>query len=200
MNPIEIFNRSLFLQINGGNDTPAWLIQFAIFIADDLIYLIPVLLLCMWLRSHSNQRSLAMKACLVTLLALGINQAIGQVWPHPRPFMLGLGHTWLPHSPESSFPSDHMTVFAGVGLTLLLDGALWLGLLTLVTGLSVAWARVFVGVHFPLDMLGAVGVAGCSYFIASPFWHRVGMAITGMVERLYRAVLARPISAGWIQR
>lgn len=200
MNPIEAFNQTLFLQINGSEGTPAWLIQVAIGIADDLIYLIPILLLGMWLRSDSTRRSLAIKACLVTMLALGINQVIRQVWPHPRPFMLGLGHAWLYHAAVSSFPSDHMTVLVSIGLTLLLDGALWLGLATLVAGLFIAWARVFVGVHFPLDMLGAVGVAVCSYFIVSPLWHRVGMVITGLVERLYRTVLARPISAGWIQR
>jgi undecaprenyl-diphosphatase len=55
-------------------------------------------------------------------------------------------------------------------------------------------------VHFPLDMLGAVGIAACSYIIASPPWRRVGMAITVLAEGLYRSVLARPISAGWIRR
>lgn len=200
MNHIEAFNRTLFLQINGGDGTLAWLIQVAIGIADDLIYLIPLLLLGMWLWGDSTRRSQAIKACLVTLLALGANQVIGLVWQHPRPFMIGLGHAWIPHAADSSFPSDHMTVFAGVGLTLLLDGALWFGLATLIGGLSIAWARVFLGVHFPLDMLGAVGVAACSYLIASPLWHRAGMAITGLAERLYRTVLARPISAGWIRR
>lgn len=45
MNSIEVFSRALFLQINGGDGTPTWLIQIAIGIADDLIYLIPLLLL-----------------------------------------------------------------------------------------------------------------------------------------------------------
>lgn len=200
MNNIEALNRTLFLQINGGDGTPAWLIHAAIGIADYLIYLIPLLLLSMWLWGDSTRRSLAIKACLVTLLALGANQVIGLVWQHPRPFMIGLGHAWIPHAADSSFPSDHMTVFAGVGLTLLLDGALWFGLAALIVGLSIAWARVFLGVHFPLDMLGAVGVAACSYLIGSPLWHRAGMAITGLAERLYRTVLARPIGAGWIRR
>jgi hypothetical protein len=44
MTQIEAFNRALFLHINGGDGTPAWLIQAAIGIADDLIYLIPLLL------------------------------------------------------------------------------------------------------------------------------------------------------------
>lgn len=61
-----------------------------------------------------------------------------------------------------------MTVFAGVGLTPLLDGATGWGVVTLLVGLCVAWARVFLGMHFPLDMAGAVAVAGIVYTIASP--------------------------------
>jgi undecaprenyl-diphosphatase len=93
---------------------------------------------------------------LVALLGVAANQAIGALWPHPRPFMIGLGHAWMPHAADSSFPSDHMTVFAGVGLTLLFDGAVGWAILALLVGASVAWARVFLGVHFPPDMAGAV--------------------------------------------
>lgn len=200
MNKIEAFNRSLFLQINGSDSTPAWLIATAIGIADALIYFIPLLLLSLWLWGDGKHRSRAIKACLVTLLALGANQVIGWVWPHPRPFMLGLGHAWMQHAADSSFPSDHMTVFAGVGLTLLVDGATWLGPATLLAGLINAWARVFLGVHFPMDMLGAVGVVACSYLITSPFWNYAGMTITELAERLYQIVLARPIRAGWVRR
>jgi undecaprenyl-diphosphatase len=56
-----------------------------------------------------------------------------------------------------------MTVFAGIGITLLLGGEMTLGVLTLVLGFSVAWSRIYVGRHFPLDILGAVAVACLTY-------------------------------------
>jgi undecaprenyl-diphosphatase len=71
---IEAFNRTLFLQVNAGESTPAWLIRVAVVIADDLIYLIPLLLLGMWLWGDSSRRNQVLKACLVVLLALGANQ------------------------------------------------------------------------------------------------------------------------------
>lgn len=74
--------------------------------------------------------------------------------------MIGLGQTFLPHTPDSSSPSDHATVFAGIGLTLLFGRAFRLAAAVLTIGFVVAWARVFLGVHFPLDMVGAVAVAG----------------------------------------
>ena len=200
MNPFETFNRTLFLQMNGGDRTPAWLIQVATGIADDLIYLIPLLLLGMWLWGGSTRRNQAIKACLVTLLALGANQVIGLVWQHPRPFMIGLGHAWMYHAADSSFPSDHMTVFAGIGLSLLFGGAFRLAAAVLTAGVAVAWARVFLGVHFPLDMAGAVAVAGVATVVISPLWRMAGDTCTNLAEQLYRAVLARPIASGWVRR
>lgn len=196
MNQIEAFNRALFLYINGGDGTPAWLVQIAIVIADGMICLIPLLLVGLWLWGDHARRSLALKACLVALLGVAANQAIGALWPHLRPFMIGLGHTWMPHAADPSFPSDHMTVFAGVGLTLLFDGAAGWAILTLLVSVSVAWARVFLGVHFPLDMVGAVVVAALAYVVVTPPWRKMGGPLTHLAERLYRKGLAFIPSAG----
>ena len=200
MNKIEAFNQSLFLWINASVDTPSWAVDTAIVLADDLIYLIPVLLLVLWLWGDGARRNQAIKACLVTLLALGANQVIGLVWQHPRPFMIGLGHAWIPHAADSSFPSDHLTVFAGIGLTLLFSGAFRIAAAVLVTGFSVAWTRVFLGLHFPLDMVGAVAVTGVAYIVVSPLWRMTGDTLTNLAVKLYRAVFSHPIASGWVRR
>lgn len=200
MNALEAYNRSLFLHINAGDNTQPWLLQMGTSIADGLVYLTPLLLLSMWLWGDGIRRRQAVKACLVTFLALGANQVIGLLWTHPRPSMIGLGHTWIAHAADSSFPSDHMTVFAGIGLSLLFDGALSLAAVVLAGGLVVAWARVFLGVHFPLDMVGAVAVAAMAYAVVLPLWRTWGDTVIHLVERLYRAILARPIAAGWLRR
>jgi len=200
MNKIEVINRAMFLKINAGDTAPGWLVLVAINIADRMICIIPLFLIGMWLWGKSQYRSQAIKACLVTLLALGINQVIGIVWSHPRPFMLNFGHTWMNHAADSSFPSDHMTVFTGIGLTLLFGGSVWLAAAILTMGLFVAWARVFLGLHFPLDMVGAVVVAAAAYVVTSPLWQRVGATIIAIAERLYRLVFARLIASGWCRR
>ncbi|MEO7939130.1 MAG: undecaprenyl-diphosphatase, partial [Burkholderiaceae bacterium] len=160
MDSLESFNRSLFLVINGHEGTPTWLVSTAVVVGDFLIYLVPVILTWMWLTGGVLQRNLALKTFAVVMLAVGVNQLIALVWQHPRPFMLGLGHAWIEHLPDSSFPSDHVTVLSGMGLTLLFGGAIGLAGFLLACTIVVAWARVFLGVHFPLDMLGAVCVSG----------------------------------------
>lgn len=117
MNTLEAFNQALFLLINGTTATPGLEFSVASLIADYVIYVVPLLLAGMWLWGSEAQRGLAIRACLVAVLGVGANQLIGLEWQHPRPFMIGLGHTFLPHAPDSSFPSDHATVFAGIALT-----------------------------------------------------------------------------------
>jgi undecaprenyl-diphosphatase len=70
----------------------------------------------------------------------------------------------------------------------------------LVLGTAVAWARIYLGVHFPLDMLGAIAVVTAVHLGISPLWNPRARQWTAQVERLYHFVLARPISLGWIRR
>ena len=200
MEQIELLNRALFLKINASPDIASWIIGVAKVVADDFIYAIPALLVIYWLWGSEAKRSLALSACLVAMLGVGFNQLIGLGWQHPRPFMIGLGHAWVPHAADSSFPSDHMTVFIGIGISLLFGGEILAGILTLGTGLAVAWSRVFMGVHFPLDMLGATGVACLSYALVLPVWRRVGNTVTTFIEMLYRIIMASPIAKGFVRR
>ena|ERR1035437_1325088 len=197
---LEALNRALFLKINASPAEPAWLVNGVTLIATDLIYMIPLLLLTMWFWGEEARRNLALKACLVAALGVGLNQLIRFAWPHPRPFMLGLGQTYLSHAPDSSFPSDHMTLFVAIALSLLIGVSTRLAVLTLLAGLCNGWARIFLGIHFPLDMVGAVGVAGIAYAIVSPIWRKRGDATMRLAERIYRKILALPIASGWIRR
>ncbi len=199
MDTIEAFNQALFLMINGTPATPAWLVDTARFAANDLIWLVPVLLVGMWLSGSDQQRELAIRVCVVALLALGANQLIGLVWSHPRPFAIGLGHAFLSHAADSSFPSDHATVFASVALTLLVGRMRWLGGLASVVGIAVAWARVFLGVHFPLDMIGAVATACIAYAVLSPLWTVCGRQVARFAIGLYRTLFATLISRCWLR-
>lgn len=192
MESIEALNRALFLKIGAAPNAAKWLIDGTIFIANDVIYVIPILLILMWLWGDKALRNLTLKVCLVAMLGVGMNQIIGFAWQHPRPFVIGLSRAWLAHAADSSFPSDHMTVFASVGIALLFGRAVLLGVFTLAVGLCVAWSRVYLGLHFPLDMAGAVGVACFTYAGVTPLWRRIGGAMTQIAERLYQKLIVRP--------
>ena len=89
-------------------------------------------------------------------LSLALRQWIGRVrqslvYPEPRPLVP------TPHT--GSFPSGHSaTAFACA--TVIAWGSPRLAVPAFVLAALVAWSRVYVGVHWPLDMLGgaALGV------------------------------------------
>ncbi|MGN6648489.1 phosphatase PAP2 family protein [Trinickia sp.] len=196
---LEALNRALFLAIDATPGSPGWLIGTASAIANGLIWSIPLLLVCLWLTGDTYRRETALKVCVITLAALGVNQLIGLAWQHPRPFMIGLGHTYLAHAADSSFPSDHGTVFASVSITLLLRGMKRLGAAMIAGGVAVAWARIFLGVHFPLDMIGAVCVAAVVHTAIAPLWRRAGAPVTRLAVIAHRRLLAAPIRYGWLR-
>ncbi len=160
----------LFLLVNAGPDTPAWALQAGVLLAKRLIWLLPPLLIVLWLIGRGEARRCLLRALVVTALALGLNAAIGHLWPVPRPFVLGLGHTWLAHAPTPSFPSNHMAILLSCTLTLWRGAWPRTGRVLLAAALVIAVARVFVGVHFPLDMLGAALTAGLAWWAVSRLW------------------------------
>lgn len=201
MNALETLNRALFLRWNADLSAAAWKLKFAVATAEYLIILIPLILVAMWCWGGRRQRLHALKICAVALIALGINHLLGLAFPHPRPFVIGLGHTFIQHAADSSFPSDHATAFAAMGVTLLFANARSaLGWTVLFLGAGVAWSRIYLGVHYPLDMAGALVVVATVCLIITPAWNRLGPHLVTGVERLYHVILAVPISLGWIRR
>jgi undecaprenyl-diphosphatase len=199
MQAIEALNQTLFLALNATPATPHPLIEAGVLIADYAIWLVPLALVGLWLAGGDERRAIAVRACFVGFLALAINQTIGLAWYHPRPFAIGVGHAFLAHAPDSSFPSDHATLLSAMACTLLYGAERRLGWLMLIVDVAVAWARVFVGVHFPFDMVGAAIIAWVTYILGSPFWKAWGMAATGALVKAYRRILALPIARGWLR-
>ncbi len=185
--------------MNAGTSAPPWTVAVARVLADGVIYGVPLLLVMLWLWGDYRLRRAALRTCVVAALALGGGQLIGLAWPQPRPFMIGLGHSWISHAADPSFPSDHVTVFSAVGMSMLFDGQAVLGLIVLAAGACVAWARIYLGVHFPLDMVGAVALATATCMVVVPVWRRAGDRVTAVVQHAYRNVMALPIARGWVR-
>jgi undecaprenyl-diphosphatase len=197
---MEAYNRALFLLINAPAHPGSVMLAVATACAEYLIWSIPLFIAVAWLRGSESTRKALIEATAAGLIGLLINQVIGLAWQHPRPFMIGLGHTLLVHAPDSSFPSDHGTLIWAVAFSLCLYAGLRrAGLAFAAVGLVVAWARVYLGVHFPFDMAGAAMVALVGALLARQL-HHVYMAIAYLAATLvHRVCFARLIRRGWIR-
>ncbi len=189
---MESLNLQLFTMINADAVLHGPRLMLAIVVAEYLIYLVPILLVFLWLRTAVPEvRSRLLFAFAAAMLAVGINQLIGLVYFHPRPFMIGMGHTWLGHAADSSFPSDHVTILVSVGLALIFDRTTRrAGLFFLLLAPTVAWARVYLGIHFPFDMAGAVAVALLTVGLLNTFYPLLEQRIFLPFERFYQMALA----------
>ena len=157
---MEALNQAVFLYLNAPAHLGPTVLLATSFLAEGLIWLIPAGLLLGWLRGSYATRKAVIEATVAAVLALLFAQLIGMVWVHPRPFMIGMGHTHLVHVADASFPSDHLTLWWTVSFSLITHSGLRAaGALLGLLGIVVAWARIYLGVHVPLDMAGAAGVA-----------------------------------------
>jgi undecaprenyl-diphosphatase len=131
----------------------------AIFTAKYLIYIFGIYLIYLWF-VRSKYRQEVLFAGYAALLGLGLNFIITLFYFHPRPFMIPTGTLLIAHAPETSFPSDHATLMFAISLMLLTfrelrsKGAI-LFVLAFIGGL----ARVYAGLHFPMDIAGSLLVA-----------------------------------------
>ena len=152
-------NLTLFHIINGFAGRNYLLDTAMIFAAQDIIYFFCVYLVYLWF-AKSKYRQEVLFAGYGALIGLGINFIITLFYFHPRPFMIPTGMLLIPHLPETSFPSDHATLMLAISLMFLTfkelrsKGAI-LFVLSFISGL----ARVYAGLHFPMDIAGSLFVA-----------------------------------------
>ncbi|HEX7387229.1 MAG TPA: undecaprenyl-diphosphatase [Castellaniella sp.] len=168
--------------------------------ANDLIWAIPCLMIILWLRAGNRMRRALIAAAVAGVIGLLINQCIGFFYWHPRPFMIPIGRTLIPHAPDSSFPSDHLTLWWAVAFSLLSQRHHRLGLALSLIGVPIAWARIYLGVHFPLDMVGAAAVAILSVPLARHTARRHLTPVYLLALKIHRRLFAPLIASGWIHR
>ena len=115
--------------------------------------------------------------------------------------MIGLGHTFIPHAADSSFPSDHLTLLLAVAFSFLMHRRLRVAGRTLAfLGLPVAWARIYLGVHFPLDMIGAALVAALSAWLAFREGRLYLPPAYNLTTGLHGVFFSKLIKLGWVRK
>lgn len=192
-------NLSLFEWINASSHASDWMIHFAIFIANDLFYIMVLFFAFFWLRGNFQVKKQIIKAFIFTCTALLISQIISHGFYHPRPFMMDVGRTLIYHSPNGSFPSDHMLIFSSIAFAYFFSAKRSIGVMLMAIAWLVAWSRVYLGVHFPLDMLGAFFLAFILNYFGLALWNRYKMMIMPLVLKIHHFLFKPLIEKGYIK-
>jgi undecaprenyl-diphosphatase len=116
-----------------------------------------LVLLGLWLTWKPTNQRAAFLAGVSAFVALGIGQLIGLAFPRPRPYLTHHVNLLIAPTADTSFPSDHATLGFAVAVLV------WrynrrAGTALLLLALVLAFARIFVGAHYPLDVLGGAAL------------------------------------------
>lgn len=153
-----------------------------------------VLMLLGWWRarrSGTTSMTLALAAPVSVVTAFAVAEVVKKIVAEVRP-CYSLPHDYFvdacPAPGDYAFPSGHTTVAAGtVAALFLLDRRL--SAIAAAFAVLEAFTRVYVGAHYPHDVLGAAAIALPVALLAS--W-ALGRTATPLVARL-RAGVLRPL-------
>lgn len=112
----------------------------------------------LWLRSRTDLTA-SVSALAASGVALALNVAASDVWYRSRPFVAHPHQVTLlvAHAADASFPSDHAA--AGLAIaTVLVRVHPRPGLAAILFAALMSYARVYVGLHYPFDVVTGMGI------------------------------------------
>ena len=151
----------LFQQLNNWAGRFSCLDAVGIFFASYLQYILgaAVLIFFLWQKDWAwRKKLLALSVILasIVLARLVLVEIIRWLWFRPRPFISHQIISLITHENTGSFPSGHAAFFFALAAAVYLyhkKWGIWLG----VGAALISLARVFVGIHYPADILvGAI--------------------------------------------
>jgi len=158
----------IFQAINDLSHKNGFLDRLAVFFANYFQYFLIVLavfLLFLKIKDKRRRIFVCLFFALSAILSRGlITEIIRFFYSRARPFVVLNIPPLINHNLTGSFPSGHMAFYFVLALTIFLLNKKWAWFF--VAGvILMGLARIFVGIHWPTDILGGILIALLSYFL-----------------------------------
>lgn len=184
MNPLRQLDDRLLMSINDFARHTPWLHAPMLGYASYGVVLFGALLLLgLLITRHAASRRLAAAgwAVLAPLIALALNQAVGQLFHEARPYathpqILRLADV----TTDFSFPSDHAVMAGAVAAGLFMVNRR-LGVIASLLAALLAFARVYIGAHYPWDVLAGLALGAA---VALGGWWALRRPLTALTQWL----------------
>jgi undecaprenyl-diphosphatase len=157
-------NDQLLLFINGLAGHSHLLDTIVLFFARDLVFIVfATALFCVGTYIYKKEWQPVVYFFASMAVSFILLQLLSMLNVDHRPFMDHHLTQQLSHAPGKSFPSDHTTVSTAIAAGILIFTKFKkIGVLLLVGAVVIGVSRIYVGVHYPADILGGLftGLAG----------------------------------------
>ncbi len=135
-----------------------------IFFAKYLYLVIIFIAILYFLLSRSKKKRMIILGILSLPLTFILAKLTGLAFYDPRPFVISHFVPLIPHAANNGFPSDHALIsFALASLIFVFNRKL--GIILFALGILVGASRVYVGIHFPIDILGSFIISVFAVFV-----------------------------------
>ncbi|RYF32929.1 MAG: phosphatase PAP2 family protein [Comamonadaceae bacterium] len=152
--PMEALNLSLFNLLGAGFAPDAFWLGVARVTTPASVWAIVVLLAGAVLKRPGRAWDIVLGLLCAGCVAV-MAHALAAWLDSPRPFMAGLSPLYVAHGARGGLPSTHASVMTALAVFLMLRPRLRpLGLVAAALMAATAWARMYLGLHFPVDIAG----------------------------------------------
>jgi undecaprenyl-diphosphatase len=158
-------NEHLFRLINNLGKEYTILNPGVVFIAEYMVIFLAIAVLVFWFTRVNKNRIMVICGSITFVIAEIFGKIAGKIHSNHQPFAeLSNVNQLIEKAVDNSFPSDHTILFFSFCLTFWIfrgaRGFIWI-LLALLVGIS----RIWVGVHYPADIMAGTIISICTAII-----------------------------------
>ncbi|PEE39920.1 undecaprenyl-diphosphatase [Bacillus pseudomycoides] len=179
-------NIDAFRAINDLGKQYSFLNSTMIFLAEYMVYFLGLIIIAYWFTRSRKNKMMIIQAMFAFVIAEIIGKLAGKFHLNYQPFaVLPDVNKLVDHAVDNSFPSDHTILFFSICFSFWLvrkkTGWLWL-----VLAFCVAISRIWVGVHYPFDVVTGALVGSISAIFS--YWLTPKITFIKQLLNLYEKI------------